>query len=54
MGRHGIKDYKIDTLLRNEVFIDLYNVIRNGVLIGEPSWLLKILSVYTVKKGIQT
>jgi len=41
MGRYGIREYEVDTLLRNGVFVDLYNVIRNGVLIGEPSYSLK-------------
>jgi predicted RecB family nuclease len=41
MGRYGIKEHEVDTLLRNEVFIDLYNVVRNGVLIGEPSYSIK-------------
>ena len=54
MGRHGIKEYKIDTLLRNEVFIDLYNVIRNGVLIGEPSYSIKnIERVYREKRDTE-
>ena len=41
MGRYGIREHKVDALLRNEVFIDLYNVVRNGVLIGEPRYSIK-------------
>ena len=41
MGRYGVREHKVDTLLRNEVFVDLYNVLRNGVLIGEPSYSIK-------------
>lgn len=41
MGRYGIKEHKVDTLLRNRVFIDLYSVVRNGLLIGEPSYSIK-------------
>ena len=51
MGRHGIKEYEVDTLLRNEVFIDLYNVVRNGVLIGEPSYSIKnVERIYRKKR----
>jgi predicted RecB family nuclease len=41
MGRYGIREYEVDTLLRNEVFVDLYNVVRHGVLVGEPSYSIK-------------
>ena len=41
MGSNGIKEYEVDMLLRNEVFVDLYNIIRNGVLIGEPNYSIK-------------
>ena len=51
MGRYGIKEYKVDTLLRNQVFIDLYNVVRNGVLIGEPSYSIKnVERIYREKR----
>ena len=40
-GRYGVKEHKVDTLLRNGVFIDLYNIVRNGVLIGEPNYSIK-------------
>ncbi len=54
MGRHGIKEYEVDTLLRNEVFIDLYNVIRNGVLIGEPSYSIKnVERIYRNKRDTE-
>ncbi len=41
MGRYGVKEHEVDTLLRNEVFIDLYKVVRHGVLIGEPRYSIK-------------
>ena len=51
MGRYGIKEHKVDTLLRNKVFIDLYNIVRNGVLIGEPSYSIKnVERVYREKR----
>ena len=41
MGRYGKREHQVDTLLRNQVFVDLYKVIRHGVLIGEPSYSIK-------------
>jgi uncharacterized protein len=41
MGRYATCEVEIDQLLRNEVFVDLYSVVRQGVLIGEPSYSLK-------------
>lgn len=41
MGRYGVCEYEVDQLLRNEVFVDLYKVVKSGLLIGEPSYSLK-------------
>ena len=41
MGSNGIKEYEVDMLLRNEVFVDLYNIVRHGIIIGEPSYSIK-------------
>lgn len=41
MGEHGICEDKIDVLLRNEVFIDLYKIVKQSLLIGEPNYSLK-------------
>ena len=41
MGNNGIKEFEVDTLLRNDVFVDLYNIIRHGVIIGEPGYSIK-------------
>ncbi|WP_396272661.1 TM0106 family RecB-like putative nuclease [Hyphomonas sp.] len=41
MGQHGVCEDKVDTLLRNHVFVDLYTVVRHGVLIGEPKYSIK-------------
>ena len=40
-GRDGICEEEVDQLLRNEVFIDLYNVVRHGLIIGEPRYSIK-------------
>jgi uncharacterized protein len=41
MGKYGICETEVDQLLRNGVFVDLYKVIREGVLVGETSYSLK-------------
>jgi predicted RecB family nuclease len=41
MGRYGVREHQVDTLLRSRVFVDLYTVVRHGVLIGEPSYSIK-------------
>lgn len=41
MGKYGTREAEVDALLRNRVFIDLYRVVRQGVLIGSPSYSLK-------------
>ncbi len=41
MGRYGTKEKEVDDLLRHEVFIDLYKVVRQGIRVGEPSYSIK-------------
>ncbi len=41
MGRYGICEFEVDTLLRNEVFIDLYKVVKGSLLLGEPRYSIK-------------
>lgn len=40
-NRCNTKTDKVDELLRNNVFVDLYKIVKNGLLIGEPSYSLK-------------
>jgi uncharacterized protein len=41
MGRYGVCEYEVDQLLRNEVFVDLYKVVKGGMLVGEPRYSIK-------------
>jgi len=43
MGEFGIKETKIDNLLRNGVFVDLYRVIKQSLCIGVEGYGLKKL-----------
>jgi predicted RecB family nuclease len=43
MGRHGTREDELDGLLRGNVFVDLYRVVRQGLVVGSPSYSLKKL-----------
>ena len=39
--KHATRERKLDDLLRNKVFVDLYTVVRQGLVVGTPSYSLK-------------
>jgi predicted RecB family nuclease len=41
MGRHGSREHEIDRMLRGGLFVDLYQVVRQGVRISEEAYSLK-------------
>jgi len=41
MGRHGSREDEIDRMLRGGLFVDLYQVLRQGVRISEEAYSLK-------------
>ncbi|MEZ5065904.1 MAG: TM0106 family RecB-like putative nuclease [bacterium] len=41
MGKHGTREREVDDFLRNEVFVDLYKVVHQGLRVGTPSYSLK-------------
>lgn len=41
MGRYGVCENEVDQLLRNDVFVDLYKIVKGGLLLGEPRYSLK-------------
>ncbi|WP_198266735.1 TM0106 family RecB-like putative nuclease, partial [sulfur-oxidizing endosymbiont of Gigantopelta aegis] len=41
MGRYGVCEQEVDQLLRNEVFVDCYSIVRNSLYIGEPKYSIK-------------
>jgi len=38
---HGTREREVDDLLRGEVFVDLYTIVRQGLALGTPSYSLK-------------
>ena len=45
MGKYATRENEVDDLLRGDVFVDLYNVTRNGVAIGTDGYSLKDIEV---------
>jgi uncharacterized protein len=41
MGKHATREREVDDLLRHQVFVDLYTVVRQGLIVGTPSYSLK-------------
>lgn len=52
--RHDTRQDVVDELLRNEVFVDLYRIVRQGVRIGEDSYSIKSVErLYRPKRDAQ-
>ncbi len=43
MGRYVTREKELDDLLRNETFVDLYAVVRQGLVVGTESYSIKRL-----------
>ena len=41
MGRYGTREDEVDALLRAEVFVDLYKIVRQSLLLGASNYSLK-------------
>jgi uncharacterized protein len=41
MGRYGLREFEVDDMLRNGVFVDLYKVIQHGIVLGAPNYSIK-------------
>jgi len=46
MGVYGTRELELDTLLRSDVFVDLYAVVRQAVRISQPSYSIKKLEPF--------
>jgi len=49
-GKYGTKQDEVDALLRNEVFVDLFTLVRQSVKVGTPSYSLKSIEKLYRKK----
>lgn len=53
-GRHGTREAELDCLLRGEVFVDLYRVVRQGLRISQESYSIKKLEPLYMPEGRET
>jgi predicted RecB family nuclease len=52
--RHDTRQDEVDQLLRNNVFVDLYQIVRKGLMIGEDSYSIKSVErLYRPKRSTQ-
>ena len=52
--RHDTRQDEVDELLRNEVFVDLYQIVRHGLRIGEDSYSIKkVERLYRPKRATE-
>lgn len=51
MGQYGVREFEVDNLLRNNVFVDLYKIVSQGLAVGEPAYSIKnIEKIYRGKR----
>lgn len=41
MGKYGVCEFEVDQLLRNDVFVDLYKIVKGSIILGEPKYSIK-------------
>lgn len=52
MSRYGTCEHEVDELLRRQVFVDLYTVVRQAMRVGTSSYGLKAIeALYEFKRG---
>jgi uncharacterized protein len=52
--RHDTRQDEVDELLRNQAFVDLYQIVRHGLRIGEDSYSLKTIErLYRPKRATE-
>lgn len=49
--RHASREDEIDSMLRDGVLVDLYTVVRQSIVVGQPSYSIKNLELYFGKRG---
>jgi predicted RecB family nuclease len=50
MSKYGTMEAEVDHLLRQKVLVDLYKIVRHSIQISEPSYSLKNLERFYMKK----
>jgi predicted RecB family nuclease len=50
MGLHATREQEVDRLLRGEVLVDLYAVVRQGLRVGQPNYSIKSIEAFYMGK----
>jgi len=50
MSLHGVCEAEVDQLLRTERLVDLYKVVREGLMVSEPRYSIKNLETFYMEK----
>lgn len=51
MGKYATREDEVDQLLRGEVFVDLYQVLKNSVIVGGTDYSLKTIEKIYLKEN---
>jgi len=49
--RHATREDEVATILREEVLVDLFRVVRQALVVGQPSYSIKKIEEYYGKRG---
>ena len=52
--RHVTREREVDTLVREDVLVDLYRVVRQSIVVGQPSYSIKKIEDFYGKRGHAT
>jgi predicted RecB family nuclease len=50
VGRHATREEELDQLLRDQVFVDLYRVVREAMQASQPSYSIKKLEAFYMER----
>jgi uncharacterized protein len=53
-ARHGVREAEIDRMLRDELFVDLYPVVKNALRVGSSSYSIKKLEPLYMGDEVRT
>ncbi len=49
--RHATREHEVDVILRAELLVDLYRVVRQALVVGQPGYSIKRIEEYYGKRG---
>ena len=49
--RHATREDEVDAILRGNLLVDLYTVVRQSIAVGQPGYSIKLLEAYYGKRG---